>query len=473
MMQNQTQIKQALDMIEKDSVKLTALLSCIPRGGTTSRKIRNSPKGESATSRLIRRKLNWLAAPPVEHGFPPFLAMVEITPEGSNGRPVKSYWLTEFGAAVLNILNSELSIKAPKIRDSWDQAHRYIIMETEELAKKEGLNIQVEYTLKNKVQEVRADLYLEINTVQIVLEVEQKLLRRNFNRAREKFIRWGNYIREENSGGNWRIYLVLNVRKRDLPTTIRYWQEALDEARKTFGELPYDIYCLTANELLVSPSFTEAIQSANLLDENEPEESELPVFLGEEWDADEGEQHQEHPDYVSADQYLAFKDALEGLIEAAPNKALLALSRLTSTIYLASYYPNSPTIKAAVFPGASIWLMRRYLEHPWMANIRVELAGALNRIHKRNPGMIMLRDIVTSLLWDVLLFHHGLGRGGVLHVIFQVPDFQDLSSDFRVEVRVSDTIHEIKIQEVKALSWFFTSIYIYRRHLGLVEGAKK
>ena len=93
-----------------------------------------------------------------------------------------------------------------------------------------------------------------------------------------------------------------------------------------------------------------------------------------------------------------------------------------------------------------------------------------------NPGETIKPFIyccMSSKLWDVFLFHHGLGRGGALRVVFQVPDFQDRSSDFRVEVRVDDDLRAAQTDDVKALSWFFTSIYIYRRHFGLVEGAKK
>ena len=468
------ELQKALLTVQKNERVRSILKSAQGLGITTLSFAKLFLKEEELTLRALRETMDRLVTPPEKNGVAPLLERRTPKLFGINGRPESVDILTELGGAVLNELVETITISAPQIRDPWDLTHRYIILKAAEKVQEEGLNSQMEHIFKNAVQEVRADLYLEINTVQIVVEVEQKLLRRNIKRARDKFTNWAAYIREASSGGVWRIYLVLNVRKRELPTLIRYWREALAEARNDFGELPYDVYAITVNELLDSPSFTDVLLNANLLDESNPEENDLPAaFIGEEdWD-EADEQEEALPDYLTREQYLVFRDALDELSEAPPNEALLALTELAGVIHTASYYENSPSLKVAVFPWASIWLMRRYLEHPKMATVKAELASALTRIQKRSPGMIMLRDTVTSLLWDVLLLHHGLGRGGALRVIFQVPDFQDLSSDFRVEVRVSDTIHEIKTQEVKALSWFFTSIYIYRHHLGLVKGTKK
>ena len=468
------ELQKALLTVHKNERVRSILKSAQGLGITTLSFAKLFLKEEELTLRALRETMDRLVTPLEKNGVAPLLERHTPKLFGINGRPESVDILTDLGGGVLNELVESMTISAPQIRDPWDLTHRYIILKVAEKVQEEGLNSQMEHIFKNAVQEVRADLYLEINTVQIVVEVEQKLLRRNIKRARDKFTNWAAYIREAGSGGVWRIYLVLNVRKRELPTLIRYWREALAEARNDFGELPYDVYAITVNELLDSPSFTDVLLNANLLDESNPEENDLPaVFIGEE-DWDEADKQEEAlPDYLTREQYLVFQDTLDELSEAPPDEALLALTELAGVIHTASYYKNSPSLKVAVFPWASIWLMRRYLEHPSMAAVKTELANALNKIHKRNPGMVMLRETVTSLLWDVLLFHHGLGRGGALRVIFQVPDFQDRSSDFRVEVRVDDDLRAAQTDDVKALSWFFTSIYLYRHHLGLVENTKK
>ena len=422
----------------------------------------------------VRKTADWLVSPPQNLVMPALLERHQPKLFGFNGRPENIYLRTELGTAVLNEFFHGETLSTPQIRDPWDLTHRYIILKVAELAKKEDLGIQVEQILKNSAQQVRADLYVEINTVKIVLEVEQKLLRRNIKRAYDKFTNWAAYIREAGSGEYWRIYLVLNVRKREQPTLMRYWREALTEAKNDFGELPYDVYVITVNELLENPSFTDALLDAELLEDLDLEEEQPAIFLGEEaeaWEADD--EKPIYPDYITEDIYLTFQDTLDELLEAPAEHSLRALTDLAGVIHAASYYENSPSLKAAVFPWASIWLMCRYLEDPRMATVKRELSGTLTRIQKRSPGMVMLRETVTSLLWDVLLFHHGLGRGGILQVVFQVPDFQDRSSDFRVEVRVDNDLRAAQTEDVKALSWFFTSIYLYRQHLGLIENTKK
>ena len=124
-------------------------------------------------------------------------------------------------------------------------------------------------------------------------------------------------------------------------------------------------------------------------------------------------------------------------------------------------------MNSAAFPRASLWLMRRYLEHPWMLPVRASLVEEFKKIRKRSPGLTMFRDRVTRLIWDALLRHHGLGRGGALRAVFQVPDFQDISSDFRVDVHIGGSVRGNTEEAEKALSWCLSSLYLYMEDLGL------
>ncbi len=71
--ESKTQIKHALKITEQDQLKLAALSTCIQGGMTNTQKIQQHLGNESVSGRVLRRKLNWLAAPPVQHGFPPLL----------------------------------------------------------------------------------------------------------------------------------------------------------------------------------------------------------------------------------------------------------------------------------------------------------------------------------------------------------------------------------------------------------------
>ncbi len=464
-MQSLDQVKKTIRILEQDALKISLLLSCVPNGITTLEKCLNNLKQQEISQHIVRRRLNWLSEPPQIHNFPPLLAGEDIAPAGSNGRPEKIYLLTEFGTAVLTTLEPDLVIKAPHFRDPADLAHRYITLKVAEQAEKDGLEPRIEHTFRNAVQEVRADVYLEVDGMLLIIEVEQRLRRQNIKRIREKLLRWARFIQAEGSDQEWQLQLVFNVRPRELPTLLRYWQEAFADVQREFGELPYYLYYITASELLDGPSFSNALFGAQLLDNIDYSPADTPNEVEA--------QEVERPDYVDEERYVEFHDALEALLEAPPEQALEALKELAKQIYVASYYPNSPCLKAAVFPWASIWLIRRYLEHPDMVSVRAELTRELTRITKRSPGMIMLRETVTSLLWDVMLYRHGLGRGGILRVVFQVPDFQDNSSDFRVDVRIDTDLRSALTDDVMALRWFFTSIYLYRRRLGLVDEKKK
>lgn len=463
-MQNTQQIQRAVDLIKQDPIKLAALFSSLPMGMTTQGQTKRHLADEDTTDRSIYRKLKELSEPATAHNFLPLFAGENISPVGSNGRPEKVYLLTEFGAAVRTALDPDNPVSAPRIRNQADLAHRYIILKIAEKAKENNLIVQAEHTLKNIAQEVRADVYTNIDDIPVTFEVEQKLHRRNIHRAEEKIIRWARFIKADKSAERWQIYLVFNIRQRELPTLKRYWREALIAAQEKVGELPYDLYYITASNLLDDASFFNALDNANLFYVNLEERAKQTEKSTEE---------RQRPDDLSDDILLMFQEMLDDLLEAPPENSLAALIKLAALIHAASFSPNSPTMKSAVFPWASIWLMRRYLGDPRMADVKRALTQSLTRIHKRNPGMVMLRETVTSLLWDVLLFQHGLGRGGPLQVVFQVPDFQDRSSDFRVEVRLSDTIHEKYVKEAKALGWMLGSIYLYRQHLGLIENTKK
>ncbi len=467
---NDKEIRAAVSAVQKKKYAIDVLISAKENGLTTLGYAWQQIGKPDLTRQAVRKVIDWLVSPPQYLNLPALLERQQPRLFGQSGRPENLYVLLEDGAVILNELILSETVKAPQIRDPWDLTHRYIILKVAQLAREEDLDVKIEHNFKHPVQEVRADFYAEPPGLRIVMEMEQKLLRKNFKRAPEKYIHWAKYIQAAAPDEIWRIYIVLNVRNRNLSTVIRYWQEALDKAVKEFGELPFAVFYITVNELLALDSFMDGLLQANLLEETELDVELPPIFLGEE---DDGDVQAEHPHYIDEERYVEFQDALDALLEAPPEQALEALKELAKQIYVASYYPNSPSLKAAVFPWASIWLMCRYLEHPDMASVKADLTRELTRITKRSPGMIMLRETVTSLLWDVLLYRHGLGRGGILRVVFQVPDFQDNSSDFRVDVRIDTDLRSALTDDAMALRWFFTSIYLYRRHLGLVDEKKK
>jgi hypothetical protein len=106
-----------------------------------------------------------------------------------------------------------------------------------------------------------------------------------------------------------------------------------------------------------------------------------------------------------------------------------------------------------------------------------ELKQALKWIQKKGSqmGLIMFRSNMTSIIWDVFLRHHGFSRGGALNVMFYIPDFQDIRSDFWVKIDYSDYRGGLGLGEYRtrdfcvAISWMLTGLFSYSEELGLSE----
>ncbi len=448
------------NILESSPAKMQALFSCQYAGITTLDLAIQEVRSEQLRDRSIRSGLAWLAAPPL-NTFQPALKVAQPRLLGCTGRPENVYLLTEFGAEVLNELLNGLRIKAPSPRDKLDLTHRYLCLKVFERARSGEMEAKIEYSLENHAQKVRADVFLEQAGLHIAVEVEQKLPRKNLNRAVRKFVNWKRYIEESGQSGQWRIYLLFNVRKRERRTVIRSWQEALHKAEQEVGNLPFSVLYFTSSDLLGKSSLSQTLIEAEFLDKLDEELDKPDVEITE-------EKPEVLPNYISPKLYTDFEMAMDRVRNAKPDQGFFPLIELASLIHQASFSAGSPTITRAVFPWASIWLMRRYLDDPWMEPVKTKLREEFKKMRKRNLGVIMLRETMTGLIWDTLLFHHGLGRGGALRAVFQVPDFQDLTSDFRVEVLISNGVQGIRrAEQTRALSWFLSSLYLYREKLGL------
>jgi hypothetical protein len=158
-----------------------------------------------------------------------------------------------------------------------------------------------------------------------------------------------------------------------------------------------------------------------------------------------------------------------------PEDQLMSFFNLSLFIYEASYQKDSDSVKYAALPRASIWMLRHYLELPANQAMLAELKQALNWIQKRGSqmGLIMFRSYMTSIIWDVFLRHHGFSRGGALNVMFYIPDFQDIRSDFWVKIDYSEVRGGLGLGEYRArdfcvaISWMLTGLFSYSEELGL------
>ena len=119
-------------------------------------------------------------------------------------------------------------------------------------------------------------------------------------------------------------------------------------------------------------------------------------------------------------------------------------------------------------------MLRYYLCHPANQAMYAELQESLAWLAKQRGGMglIMFRDAITRILWDVFLRHHGFSRGGALGMSFQIPDFGDRRSDYYVAIQfvglsLNSPIAWMLDKAAEAISWVLTSLFIYSEELGL------
>jgi hypothetical protein len=314
---------------------------------------------------------------------------------------------------------------------------------------------------------IRCDVLIQRPNTRLFVEVEQELPRNNLWRAVEKFERWREYARSQKQPVD--MLFVFNLPGDDVPSAIQNWGEALGRVEAS-GKLNCRISYITVadlNEKDLSAA-VEIAQPLKAIKVKEKETEVTPVVS-------EVQSARKIPSYVNRF-YNGYLESVEAVQKAhSPEKQLMTFFNLALFIYEASYYRDSDAVKYAILPHASVWMLRHYLELPANQEMLVELKQALNWKQKRSGqmGMIMFRDNMTRIVWDVFLRHHGFSRGGGLSVMFYIPDFQDIRSDFWVKVSYSDSHmgkgvgDEYTRHFCVAVSWMLTGLFSYSEELGL------
>ena len=459
------QLQKLIANLQRHPVTVQTLLSCQFCGATSQEM---AEQYTQKPYRPVYAALKWLTSPP--GGFLPLLTSIPVRLAGRVGRPPRGYLLTEWGAQVLALLDPELMVSPPNPRDLLDLHHRFCELEVLVSAQRLGLQAQLEKALSyGKRKNVRADVYLTMDEQDVILEVEQELSRNNAVRAVKKFERWQNYVRAK--GGrrhNLAMYLVFNLPAQDLQSTLQRWQKARTQAEQRQRDLFFPVYWLPISHFF-GVSLSEALEQAVPLDA-----LEIEVQTPQPATQPHGPETQVPPAWMHAlyDDYMELVATLKSA--AHPRERLFSFIELAQFIHQASFYPESTTMLYAANPRESLWLLRHYLHLPANQALFSELKTAYRWIQKRSGGMglIMFRDAMTRLIWDIFLRKHGFSRGGALRATFQIPDFQDNRSDYWVDVRLTGGIHReissFRIRDkTEAVGWILSGLFIYPEELGL------
>ena len=120
--------------------------------------------------------------------------------------------------------------------------------------------------------------------------------------------------------------------------------------------------------------------------------------------------------------------------------------------------------------------LRDYLHMHENAMLLQSLKDGYSWIESRKSGLILYREAVTKLIWDVVLRYFGLGRVGPLNVFVGIPDLAEKSSQITIDV-ILDKKEDPRLQSSsdgvsyeEAISWMLTALIIYPMDLGLSFG---
>lgn len=385
-----------------------------------------------------------------------------------NGRPEKIYRVTSTGVAWLQSNGFEKATVLA-MSDPIDLAHRYCQML---VGVQSSAKVEVEKIIPlADGRNIRFDVGVPLSKgILQFIEIEQKLDRNNITRAIEKFRALGELFNAETSKKLFssEILFVFNLSAASLPRTLNVWRDALALVFPWDAPLPFTPRYTTIDAFVYDPEF-ENLRYFPLI-EKRKNDKQYPAEVrsgGELFSPTTAPSTKKLlvelnsiPDQpVSMPTYMA--DQLAGFCEIA------------MTIYRKSNTLNSQTRKYSAFPQESIQTLKQFLHLPQNAGLLQGLKEGVAGIISKQSGLIVYRDAVTKLLWDVFLRFFGFGRGGPLDVYVKIPDLGDKASQIQIDVIItkSDSIilpwTSAEETYEDAISWMLTALVMYAVDLGL------
>ena len=396
------------------------------------------------------------------------LGMIEEQPTArieKAGRPEKIYRLTETGGAWLRANGFEKTV-VPLTDDPIALAHRYC-QALVEACNPMGARSDVESLIPLPGgRNIRIDVAVTLPNGRIqLIEIEQKLSRVHLQRAVEKFVELGQAFRDEKTGlYNRDVLFIFNLNTSVLPKTINMWRDALGMAFPGDTPMPFTPRYTTIDAFMVDPALGNMKRFA-LVEKREKDSADEPVSMGG-----------AILNYENAPSTRNILDKFKLVqIESRRMKSyepdqLIALCETAVTIYRMSFYKDSPALKYSTFPQESVKGLREYLHMPENTILLQALKEAYGWIESRKSGLILYRDAVTRMVWDVIMRYFGLGRNGPLKIFVDVPDLGEKASQLTIDVIMEKT-DELRLvaetQAGEAISWMLTALIMYPVDLGL------
>lgn len=404
--------------------------------------------------------------------------MRAVQKDGQGGRPENAYLLTKKGATECQQLWPDEPVRT--LADGIDDlavAHRYV----QALVARSLPGAEIEQQLYyGERQNMRIDVLVPLpNGKKRLIEIEQALGRNNLPRVVKKLLglnalyhdRAGKMLANE-------VLLIFNLRESELAGVVRSWEDALGKVSRPGSNRPYMLRYALLGEFLknaniedvsafpvMKPRYPAASAAASgdgvarLLDPSAAPRLDQMLLVFQ----------------IVMDSYesLARSVSLEG--QPDPRLRLQALFELAILVYEPSLGDEGDTRRYASFPSESLFYLRHYLHMPQNASLLAELTEGLAWVNSRQTGLVMYRDAITRVIWDVLLRSMGMGRGGPLRVYVRVPDMGGRESDLQIvadlDLGFNDTSlgisYHTQEKGKQALSWLLSALFMYSADLGL------
>jgi len=385
-----------------------------------------------------------------------------------NGRPEKVYRVTSKGASWLQANGFEKAAVMP-MSDPVDLAHRYCqtLVGVQSSAKVEIEKIIPLADGRN----IRFDVGVLLSRgIWQYIEIEQKLDRNNITRAIDKFKALGELFNDEASKKLFssEILFVFNLSAASLPRTLNIWRDALAFSFPWDAPLPFTPRYTTIDAFVYDPEFENTSHFPLIEKRKSDKQFSIEVRSG-------GELFSPTTAPSTKNLLVELKSIQDQPLTMPSHTAdqLTGFCEIAMTIYRKSHTSNSPTRKYSAFPQESIQTLKQFLHLPHNAGLLQGLKEGVAGIVSKQSGLIVYRDAVTKLLWDVFLRYFGFGRGGPLDVYVKIPDLGDKTSQIQIDVIITKsdaiTLPWTSAEETYevATSWMLTALVMYPVDLGL------
>ena len=386
------------------------------------------------------------------------------------GRPEKIYCLTSDGATWLQVHGFKDSATLA-MSDPIDLAHRYC---QALVGTRSNGNTEIEKVIPlSEGRNIRIDVVVRLSKgLMQFVEIEQKLERSNITRAIEKFRAVGELFSGEahTQTFNMEILFVFNLSVANLSRTLNIWRDALAVAFPSDLPIQFTAHYTTIDTFMYDPGFENL--GRFLVIEKKKRDKLQPIdvaFGGEVFDPNLS---------PSTKQLLVEMQAVSEHPITMPSQnadQLIDFCEIALIIYRKSLGNNSATRRYSAFPHESIQALRHFLHLSQNSRLVQALKEGIIWIESRKSGLILYRDAVTKLIWDIFLRYFGFGRGGPLSVFVNIPDVGEKFSQITIgvilekseDIRLPWTSTEESYED--AISWILTALIAYPVDLGLIS----